>query len=1712
MSERGGSPEQPGEAAELKAKLDEMFPSNGEGKREPVRVQGKGNGGDEGAIPAEELAEQSTPIAEGKSEPTLAEAMEALDRAAAEPTPADRYAAKYGSEEGGVEPIKSSQPSPEEERAPIAKPPKPRSRPRQQPDPIKQPDIEDIVLGEPAAAPPSAEAPIPEPPLPEPVSLSDKIEQATTRIRATEGDQQKLDTVVEELVDQGVLTWAKGEKSPDGVQVEELQAATPEAKAVLDQLDQVGLEAEEPTSEPPKPPRLEDIRRYQAMDEPTASPKPPGIEDVRRDQGASEPAAASRPETPVSETPATAKTEAEAEEWRPTRVRPAIWTAADGSDSMDLDLVGEPIEYEGDFWYEAKGRPGRFPASRLEFLDEGDKPERPEPKVAPAPQAEAAPEESPEVPSEMEERVDATLQAFEEHMRTAPLEFHAVNMDEQARNRALQAAEHRLEQEVAAAHGPKALISRIWKGSLAHEYYRQRYAAEVEAEMRESNNQFVAEGKSQKAYNFANQALIERLTANLNLGTEGHSGERIEKMGTSEAEQEFQGHIRDLIGRYARDELSAEDLREERTRLFNQVRGAELLEGAHMMADNLIHVAEQAKAKVEYGAVLDDILAGIEFYADEARAGVRTEVRRTAVDKMVEKITGSRFGSLVNEATVASAVAIAYSAATIGGRHTVGNAVAVVPGIASGVFAVLRENMRFKQERAQHLRESAEGTAIDLTGRRADMEKSRYETKSATELTENLKLPEPEALASLGADTVSELLANLAEARARSQISDIRELDLISFSGVENVDYERGSLDYAIARAKTELRRWYDNANLTDQAFLGEAPNFDELLRVKTEAAAIDLAAEVKGKDRTFFRMKARAVGTAAAKGLLIGSGIGILGQEAVAMVSSDQQGELESLVGHGNGSPGEHQTLLRSLFGEHAAHGGNPGELTIQPASGSRAFFEQVDGHNTVKLPHGFVLRHHGVGEGMTLLNGSDQPVVRGLHMGQDGFTPQSQEILQQAGVTHESALVSVSEVHHVVEATSAREYFAHSQAGTAHVERTLWYDNNTSGAADQNELKLDWGNGGTGIDHNSYEFNVSHMTADGSAHGELSANAQELMREGRLHLLLSASDSTQSHPFSIAIDSHGNAHIPRESVAGRSLFSDNAGQAEFHGRYAEVAQTVGQAPQGGVEQVRILATTEGNGVNTIHHLVTRNQPELRLRTTLQVPGEHVSGGQTAVVEAAATTVPENPTDISPIVSVNTGRREMEPAGSTSTRPRTTVGPEAPTERQRVQVMGATSADRPTVVDPDAPTERLRTAVQPEENGRTEVEPASAEPAAAVDTAESTAAAAEAAATPSASRRPSSTPSKLSNAQASRYAKAIEVAQDPREITQMLNELLENGYARTEAGRSGDPKKAKIVGSSQNGQRIVDTARKRVKAIAKEMDRSTGRRRPKPTPARSAKPAAAESSPPASPSEILSHPETVHVPELPDTMVGSHTEASAARGADEPNQDQVRANTKEGIYLVADGMGGVAAGELASSIVADVVERRLSGITTLSRAEMENIAQEAQTEMQAGFTNAGFVDLDGTTLAGGTTLTAMKLLGPDKAMIFNAGDSVLMRIRDNQLTRVTPEQFNSAQPSQVLNAIYTQAPRPGITALDSDSPRDLSRRDIIDVIDLKPGDRYILCSDGVTGDREQQRLSDEQIMAAVAGRPASEAAEALAAASLKTDDTTALVVDIPAT
>lgn len=217
-------------------------------------------------------------------------------------------------------------------------------------------------------------------------------------------------------------------------------------------------------------------------------------------------------------------------------------------------------------------------------------------------------------------------------------------------------------------------------------------------------------------------------------------------------------------------------------------------------------------------------------------------------------------------------------------------------------------------------------------------------------------------------------------------------------------------------------------------------------------------------------------------------------------------------------------------------------------------------------------------------------------------------------------------------------------------------------------------------------------------------------------------------------------------------------------------------------------------------------------------------------------------------------------------------------------------------------------------------------------------------------------------------------------------------------------------------------------------------------------------------------------------------------------NEDSVLMMLMPGVYAVADGMGGHNAGDVASGLAVECMRKRLRDrkpyITLLQNAVQEtNIVLLQRAKEDPAYQGMG------------TTLTLLCDQG-DSALIAHVGDSRCYRYRDGMLWQCTQD-----------HSVVGEMTRMGV--LTPEEARVHPYRNVItralgtaghvevDVleVDALPGDRFLLCSDGLCG-----MVSDEEIAWMLRAENSVEvAADALLAAALEaggTDNITLLLLE----
>jgi len=208
-------------------------------------------------------------------------------------------------------------------------------------------------------------------------------------------------------------------------------------------------------------------------------------------------------------------------------------------------------------------------------------------------------------------------------------------------------------------------------------------------------------------------------------------------------------------------------------------------------------------------------------------------------------------------------------------------------------------------------------------------------------------------------------------------------------------------------------------------------------------------------------------------------------------------------------------------------------------------------------------------------------------------------------------------------------------------------------------------------------------------------------------------------------------------------------------------------------------------------------------------------------------------------------------------------------------------------------------------------------------------------------------------------------------------------------------------------------------------------------------------------------------------------------------------------LFVVADGMGGHAVGELASKIAVDTLP--LSYFKTKD-CDIPEALKQATEAANASIHERGTANRD--FLRMGTTCTSL-VLSPQGCVIGHVGDSRCYRIRGSRIDQLS---FDHSLQWELLRRgqlkpedIYLHEPRHVITR--SLGPEESVQVDIEGPYPVQSGDIFLLCSDGLTG-----HLDDSEIGTIARELPPNEACKLLVnLANLRggSDNITVLIIRV---
>jgi protein phosphatase len=183
-------------------------------------------------------------------------------------------------------------------------------------------------------------------------------------------------------------------------------------------------------------------------------------------------------------------------------------------------------------------------------------------------------------------------------------------------------------------------------------------------------------------------------------------------------------------------------------------------------------------------------------------------------------------------------------------------------------------------------------------------------------------------------------------------------------------------------------------------------------------------------------------------------------------------------------------------------------------------------------------------------------------------------------------------------------------------------------------------------------------------------------------------------------------------------------------------------------------------------------------------------------------------------------------------------------------------------------------------------------------------------------------------------------------------------------------------------------------------------------------------------------------------------------------NEDSLYAGPR--LLAVADGMGGAAAGEVASAVAIAALaplDADAPGADLL--AALSTAAYDANDHLRE------LIAQDPSLAGMGTTLTAMLIAGT-RVGLLHIGDSRAYLLRDGELTQITHDHTlvqSFVDEGRITLEQASSHPQRALIlrALKGDDELELD----LSVRDTKPGDRYLLCSDGLSGVVSDQTLRE---------------------------------------
>jgi len=193
-----------------------------------------------------------------------------------------------------------------------------------------------------------------------------------------------------------------------------------------------------------------------------------------------------------------------------------------------------------------------------------------------------------------------------------------------------------------------------------------------------------------------------------------------------------------------------------------------------------------------------------------------------------------------------------------------------------------------------------------------------------------------------------------------------------------------------------------------------------------------------------------------------------------------------------------------------------------------------------------------------------------------------------------------------------------------------------------------------------------------------------------------------------------------------------------------------------------------------------------------------------------------------------------------------------------------------------------------------------------------------------------------------------------------------------------------------------------------------------------------------------------------------------------ENNEDNCVIVPEKNLFIVADGMGGQSAGERASALAVELIPQKLSNLADIVGDSEKIVAAVDEAVGHANSEIMALGEIDPEMHSMGTTVVFVVPVG-DEFYIGGVGDSRVYQLRGGTLTQLTTDhsltqallEHGTITPEEAVNHKYRNVLYRYLGSKEGGTGTQARQ--------VKPqaGDRYLLCSDGVTDGIGDELISD---------------------------------------